>query len=202
MPRTSSIWRKVMVSQETGNPAEYFIPWHHSPPHLFIPGCSYIITASTLHKKMFFHEPESLYSLQEDILNSFVREGWTIEAWAIFPNHYHLITRSPIERERANKLSKIINSIHSRTARELNKSEDAAGRRIWFQYFDTCLTFEESYYARLAYVHRNAVHHGIVNLPEDYHWCSAKWFLNSASRGFVNKVLSYQSERVKIEDGF
>ena len=71
-----------------------------------------------------------------------------------------------------------------------------------FQYWDTCLTYEKSYYARLNYVHNNPVKHGLAPVADQYPFCSAAWFRAQADPRFRKKVESFRHDRVKIVDDF
>ena len=53
---------------------------------------------------------------------------------------------------------------------------------MWHNFWDTKLTFEKSYLARLNYVHQNAVKHVLVPAANQYRWCSAAWFEQTATR--------------------
>ena len=86
--------------------------------------------------------------------------------------------------------------------RLLNKKDIAPGRKIWYQYWDTCLTYERSYIARLNYVHNNPAKHGLINNSENYKWCSMAWFINNANPGFRKSVLSLKYDGIRIEDNF
>jgi putative transposase len=77
-----------------------------------------------------------------------------------------------------------------------------AGRRVWFQYRDTPLTFEKSYYARLNYTHNNAVKHGLVQEATQYPYCSAAWFEQAAPRALYKKIESFKWDAVKVEDEY
>jgi putative transposase len=179
--------------------------WHHRPSHLFLPDTSYIITASTLHKKHLFVGDERLRYLETSIFHYARLHSWNLEAWAVFPNHYHLIAVSPDltdpDAGRA-ALTAFLKQLHSETARGLNRIDNTAGRQVWFQFRDTCLTYEKSYYARLNYVHNNPVKHGLVARAELYPYCSARWFQTSADPSFRAKLSSFGWQRVKIDDDF
>ena len=73
---------------------------------------------------------------------------------------------------------------------------------MWFQYWDTQLTYEKSYLARLNYVHTNAVRHGLVRQAEQYLWCSAGWFLRRAPRSFYGTVRRFPCDKVTVPDEF
>lgn len=88
------------------------------------------------------------------------------------------------------------------TAKQLNLWDRTPGRKVWFQYWDTHITFEPSYLARLNYIHQNPVKHGIVRSAEDYAWCSAAWFAENASPAFVKTVAGFKTDRLGIVDDF
>ena len=54
-----------------------------------------------------------------------------------------------------------LGGLHEDTAEEINRCDGTANRTVWFNFWDTKLTFETSYLARLNYVHQNAVKHGL-----------------------------------------
>ena len=96
----------------------------------------------------------------------------------------------------------MIQRFHSQSARQLNDLDNTSSRNVWFQYWDTCLTYEKSYYARLNYVNNNPVKHGLVKNADQYPFCSATWFKAQADPGFRKKVESFKYDRVKIIDDF
>ena len=75
---------------------------------------------------------------------------------------------------------------------------DGFGSRYW----DTCITNEASYFARLNYVHNNPVKHGLVQSAEQYPFCSANWFQTRAEPAFRRKVESFRYDRVNVVDDF
>jgi putative transposase len=173
--------------------------WHHSPVHRFVPEGVYIVTGGTLYKEHFFQGAERLEFFQNKLLEVLEEHEWLIQAWAVFVNHYHLIAEAP---KTGKCLSALINELHSVTAAEVNRLDAMIGRQVWYQYWDTCLTYEKSWLARLNYVHNNAVHHGLVKLAENYPYCSASWFRQKANPAFVRKVNSFRTDRLKIVDDF
>jgi putative transposase len=173
--------------------------WHHSPTHLFVPGMLYIVTGATLNKLPFFRGADRLQLLQDKLLETLEKHGWIVQAWAVFVNHYHFIAQAP---KIGTSLSTLIRELHSVTALEVNRLDMKDGRQVWFQYWDTCLTYERSWLARLNYVHNNPTHHGLVSNSENYPYCSAAWFQQKANPGFRRKVNSFNFDRVRIIDDF
>ena len=173
--------------------------WPHSPAHRLSRAGAYIVTAATYQKRPLFRSAKRLAYLCEALLQLAPRHGWKLEAWAVFPNHYHFIATTEQE---AVTLPRFIGHLHTTTAKEINLQDEATGRKVWFQYWDSHLTYLRSYLARLNYVHCNAVHHGLVLEPARYPWCSAGWFEQEAKRPFYQTVMRIRSDRVEVEDDF
>jgi putative transposase len=158
-----------------------------------------MVTGGTLNKGHHFNSPEKLSILQEFLCGEAHNQGWNLQAWAVFSNHYHFIAYSP---KNDNNLKTLIRSLHSKTAIEVNRLDKKPGRRVWFQYWDTCLTYEKSYLARLNYVMHNPVHHGFVGTAEEYAFCSTPWFTKTADPGFCQKVSNFPFDKIVVKDDF
>ncbi len=157
------------------------------------------MTAGTLHKEKLFVGDERLTLLHDSLLEVSEELGWRLEAWAVFANHYHFVGRSP---DAGSLLNKFSGKLHSITSWLLNRLDDAPGRKVWFSYHQTRLTYEKSYLARLAYVHSNPVKHGLVSEARLYKWCSASWFEQHAEPGWRDTVLRFRTDQVNVEDDF
>lgn len=173
--------------------------WPHAPVHRLSSEGIYMITAATLYKRPFFSTPEKLTSLESDILTLAKLYSWQLEAWAVFMNHYHLIARSESE---AARLDTYLKHLHSKSAIDVNQEDSTPGRQVWYNFWDTRLTYERSYLARLNYVHQNAVKHGLVRLASQYEWCSAAWFERIASPAVVKTIYSFKTDKLKIHDDY
>ena len=173
--------------------------WPHAPVHLLHETGTFMVTAGTYKKQHFFNNPDRLDFLHESLLQTAEEFGWNLQAWALFSNHYHFVAISP---EHPENLKNMISKLHANTARRLNKLENFPGAKVWFQYWDTRLTFQNSYFARLHYVHNNPFHHGVVNDPLKYRWCSAAWFARTADPAFFKTVASFKTDRVNVRDDF
>jgi putative transposase len=172
--------------------------WPHSPLHRLDARGTYMVTAGTYRKEPFFGTSGRLTFLQKQLFLFSVEHFAALQAWAIFPNHYHFIARF----EDPLKLRELVQHLHSVTARELNRLDGAAGRKVWFQYWDSQILYQKSYFARLRYVHENPVRHGIVTRAANYGWCSAGWFEREATPGFRKTVLGVPCDRLGIPDEF
>jgi putative transposase len=173
--------------------------WPHAPIHRLDSDGVYIITAGTHYKEHFFNSPAKLTLLESHLLALTKQSQWQLEAWAVFSNHYHFIARSLPE---ATDLGKLIKQLHANTARELNRLDQTEGRKVWYNFWDTKLTYQQSYLARLNYVHQNPVRHGLVPVANLYNWCSAAWFERVASLATVKTIYSFKTDEVMVRDEF
>ncbi len=174
--------------------------WPHAPPHWTHEAGLYFVTASTLHQIKIFDTPEKLDTILEILLYSAEQYDWKLRAWAVMANHYHLIAQSPATG--GDSLKDWLTSLHRDSATQINKIDNTPGRRVWFQFRDTQLTYQKSYLARLNYTNQNPVHHGLVKCARDYPWCSASWFEKNAPSSFVKSVSRFPLDRVKVDDDF
>ena len=172
--------------------------WPHAPSHRLAEGGTYMVTAGTYRKAHYFRTPERLAVLQRGLLKLAAQFAWQIEAWAIFSNHYHFIAHSPPDG--GESLRTMLHDLHGALAEWVNRLDAARGRRVWHNYWESRLTYEHSYLARLHYVHRNPVHHGIVPVASQYPWCSAAWFEQSATPAQVKTIYSFATDRLKVFD--
>ena len=173
--------------------------WPHAPIHRLGSDGVYMITGATFHKKILFSTAEKLTMLESEILTLAKSYQWQLEAWAVFMNHYHLVARGKSD---AKQLDAYLNHLHSNTARDLNAYDRAFGRHVWYNFWETRLTYERSYLARLNYVHQNPVKHGIVAVANQYQWCSAAWFERVSSLAAVKTIYSFKTDKLKIDDEY
>lgn len=177
-------------------------PWPHAPTHLLRAGGTFFVTASTLDRVHHFRGPERLAVLHRGLLTLARDFGWHLEAWAVFSNHYHFVAHSPTEASEATSLSAMLRMLHTRTGGWLNRLDQTPGRQVWFNYRDTRLTHQRSYFARLNYVHQNPVKHGLVPVANQYPWGSAAWFERTASPAQVRSIYRFKTDRVSVPDEF
>lgn len=158
-----------------------------------------MITSGTYKKQSLFDTAEKLDLVQSVMFEIASEQDWRLEAWAFFSNHYHVIGSAP---NTENPVYELIHKVHGRSSFLLNRLDGVRGRKVWWNCWDTLLTFEKSYMARLAYVHENPVKHGLVRIARDYQWCSSAWFKQNGEESFVESILSFPTDKVKVPDDF
>jgi putative transposase len=174
--------------------------WPHAPTHRLSEAGTYFVTSGTYLKEHFFREQKRLEVLQRGLLKCAAEFGWRLEAWAVFSNHYHFIGHSP--EEGAKSLETFLRTFHTKMARWINGLDRSINRQVWHNYWETRLTYPNSYLARLNYVHQNAVKHGLVAVAREYPWCSAGWFERTATLAQVKSIYRFKIDQVRVLDEY
>ncbi len=134
------------------------------------------------------------------MFKSFEHFGWKIEDWVLLDNHYHLMADAP---EDASTLSRVIKNFHQFSALWLKKNtaDFKNIHKIWYNYWDKCITYEKSYFVRINYIWFNPVKHGYV---EDAKlWKFGSFYQRSKEwrdvKGIVEK---FPFDKISVEDDF
>ncbi len=173
--------------------------WPHAPAHYLTEAGAYMVTAATYRKARLLDTPDRLSLLRDNLFNLAQEYGWRLQAWAVLANHYHFVALSPADPR---GLRRMLGRLHASTATEMNRLDATPGRKVWFQYWESRITFQRSYFARLNYVHQNPVRHGVVAVASAYPWCSAGWFESRGDGAFVKMVGSFGTGKLAIPDDF
>jgi len=158
-----------------------------------------MVTCGTYLKQHHLNTASRLDFIQNTLFETAEEFGWRLQAWALLSNHYHLIGSSP---EHPRTLSSMLSKLHTVTAAQLNKEDSQPGRKVWYQYFDSRITYQSSYFSRLKYVHQNPVHHGVVHNAENYPWCSATWFARHAGSAFYKTIQGFKTDSINVTDPY
>jgi putative transposase len=178
---------------------EYKI-YAHTPPHLYQACAKYFITASTYGRKRLLDDPakERLFS---SLLRACDKYGWKLDDWVILDNHYHIMTTAPNAEV---NLSTFVAEYHKFAALFVKKNNAAARNvpKIFNNYWDTCITYENSYFARLNYIYCNPVKHNYVKNAEEYPWGSF-YFRHRSDGAYIEGLMKkFPFDEVKIEDAY
>jgi len=180
---------------------EKYKKYEHNPPHLFIPNTKYFITGATYKKKYFLVSEKAKTCVFKSLNKGLNSSGWALEDWVILHNHYHVMVNSP---ENVESLSAIIRDIHKFTAMWIKKNvpKTLNEDKIWWNYWDTCITYERSYYSRLNYLWNNPVKHGLVEKAEDWEYGSFYYRYQKGKEYIDNLRKEYPFDKVNVKDDF
>ena len=91
--------------------------------------------------------------------------GWTLHAYCLLPNHYHLIVEA-----KQRDLSIGMQRLNGRYAQRFNQRYDRAGHVFQNRFGSYVIETEEHFARALAYVAANPVEAGLCKRIEDWPW--------------------------------
>lgn len=105
----------------------------------------------------------------QDALLHFDKTRYRLLAWAIMPNHVHVVVELVPEWP----LAKVVHSWKSFTANAINRLLGREGA-VWFRdYYDRFIRTEAHLAAAVHYTHANPVKAGLVTTAEEWRFSSA-----------------------------
>ena len=176
--------------------------WHHAPVHKLDGRGAYMVTCGTYNKLPMLTTPERLSDFQAQLFAYAKKFDWQLQAWAVMSNHYHWVGLSPEKEIDARSLKTFVAQLHELSTKRLNRTDGVVCRRIWCNYWESRITFQTSYLARLKYVHDNPVHHGVALNAANYAWCSRDWLERTAKQAFVRQLDGFKIDAVNVPDDF
>ncbi len=85
----------------------------------------------------------------------------------------------------------------------ISRSADTMlSKKKFHNYWDTCITFKKSYYARLNYIWFNPVKHGYVDDPIKWKFGSYYFRFKKEKQKLQNIKNKYPCDRININDNF
>lgn len=145
----------------------------HRPPHLYVDGMWYFITASTVNGAHILATDEHLDMWMQTLRGLIKEFGIKLVAWVVLSNHYHLLVLPKIGRDLGNFMKRL----NGGASYHLNLLDNSRGRSVWYTYWDTCIRDERDFWTRFNYIHYNPVKHGYVKQPQDWLFSSYRFYL-------------------------
>jgi putative transposase len=156
----------------------------HRPPHLESANQFRLVTAACFEHKPLLNDLERLTWFETALLEALTQLEAPCTAWCVLPNHYHLL----VQIVDIKAFARGIGQLHGRTAFELNRRDNARGRKGWYSYEDRCIRSDRHYYTSLNYVHHNPVKHGYVEKWQDWPFSSVHDYLETKGRDWLVDV--------------
>ena len=157
---------------------------NNTPPHLFVPDWFYMLTGSIYKLQPLMQSSNRKREWADALFTASELYQWKIIAWVVLDNHYHTILKSPTSSP--NDLPKFVASYHKFTAHLWNAQDNLSGRKVWWNYWDTCIRSQDDYQNRLRYIFWNPVRHGLVQDPAEYPFCNYGDFMEEQWFPVVN----------------
>ena len=173
--------------------------YKHNPPHLFIPEAKYFITASTYEHKPYFEEGVIKQKMLDILWKGCSKYDWKIDDWVILDDHYHLMLEAS-ENKNAS-IAVLINNFHKFSSMFIKKFKPELKniKEIFYNYRDTCITYERSYYTRVNYIYLNPVKHRYVKMPQDYKFSSFYWRFKNYEEDLEKILNDFPSDKLDLE---
>jgi putative transposase len=130
---------------------------------VFVEGGIYHVYNRFASGEPVFADPEEAREFIELLRHVKRRDGWTIFAWVLMSNHYHLAIRS-----RAVPISRGLQYLQGRFSQRFNRGRRRTGA-LWQSRYHAKAVNEQSYLDRvILYIHLNPVAGGLVDRPVDH----------------------------------
>ena len=175
--------------------------YQHTPAHYFKSNSTYMLTGATYKKIKLLKGDEPKIIFYNSLKKGCENYNWKIIAWVILDNHYHIMLRAP---EKADTLSNLVRDLHKFTALWMKKNIGVAKylKRVWYNYWDTCITYEKSFLARINYIHHNPVKHGYVECALEYPFGSYYEAYRERGKMWIENEKNYPWDNVNVYDDF
>ncbi|RLA25691.1 MAG: hypothetical protein DRQ62_01755 [Gammaproteobacteria bacterium] len=163
------------------------------PQHIYCDNTAYFITAATWQHRRILNntiKTELIKLLQE----VFAEYKWSLNAWVILDNHYHVLCQS----KKGKDLSKIINKVHNLSAQSI-ATPLPTKEKVWYNYWDYCPRDKKDYNIRLCYLLNNPVKHGYVSDLHDWPWSSFHELYKTTGREALQKKFKEYSDYRSLE---
>lgn len=138
-----------------------------------VPGVPHHVTQRGVRRNdVFFNDGD--YELYMSLLSEYCgKSGTEIWAYCLMTNHVHLV----MVPNSTDGLRASLGEAHRRYTQFINQREKCRGH-LWQERFHSFPMDEHYLLSAVRYVELNPIHAGMVKLPEDYQWSSARAHLS------------------------
>ena len=150
------------------------------PDRIFVEGgCYHVYNRLGRGERVFDQETEAVafVGLLRDVVD---RDGLTVFAWTLMPNHFHLAVRTGVI-----SLDRPMRSLQQRVTHGVNLRRRVYGP-LWQGRYRAKLVKDQRYLDQLLiYIHLNPVMAGIVDDPVEYRWSGHRELLGKVKKPIV-----------------
>ena len=137
-------------------------------------GDFHFITFSCDHRRPYLQTPAAKELVEDALEGMRLRYEFPILGYVVMPEHVHLLFGEPC----AGLLDRVIRGV------KVSVAKRRVPRPFWLpRYYDFNVFSPEKHIEKLRYIHRNPVHRGLVERPEDWPWSSFRHYAFGEDRG-------------------
>lgn len=150
-------------------------------PRVFVEGGLYHVYNRFASGEDVFTDPEEAREFIDFLRYVKKRDDWTVFAWSLMSNHYHLAIRS-----RAVPVSHGLHYLQGRFSQRFNRSRRRTGA-LWQSRYQAKPINEQSYLDRvILYIHLNPVLAGMVSKPVDHVFSGHREIVKRTSKPLID----------------
>jgi putative transposase len=150
-------------------------------PRVEYEGAVYHVYNRVASGERVFDDESEARAFTDSIREVKERDGWTLFAWALLPNHFHLALRTSVV-----PLSRSMRSLQGRFSRDFNRRRGRTGG-LWQSRYQAKLVDEQRYLSQVVlYVHLNPLRARLVDDPADFSWCGHRELIRRPRRPLVD----------------
>ena len=150
-------------------------------PREFVEGGIYHVYNRFASGEPVFADPEESLEFIDFLRHVKQRDGWTVFAWVLMSNHYHLAIRS-----RAVPISRGFQYLQGRFSQRFNRGRKRTGA-LWQSRYHAKPINEQGYLDRvILYIHLNPVAGGLVDRPVDHVFSGHREIVKGVSNPVVD----------------
>ena len=165
--------------------------------------CLHFVTFSCYRRAPLLGTPEARDIFEQVLERTRQWYGFYVSGYVVMPEHVHLLVSEPdrgnlatalqmLKQNVSRELRKIARPVHPETPRPvpaknagtrtghprlMNREMRTGNTPFWLErYYDFNVWSKEKFTEKLRYIHRNPVHRGLVDRPEDWAWSSFRHY--------------------------
>jgi putative transposase len=134
-------------------------------PRKALPDGYFHVTARGVARTTIFNDDYDYRTFRQQLLRIAERYGWTLHAYCLMPNHYHLIVQAKQE-----DLSRGMHRLNGGYAQGFNARYERVGHLFQNRFKAHTIESEEHFERALAYVQANPGAAGLCKEETDWPW--------------------------------
>lgn len=155
-------------------------------PRLFIPGATYHVYSRVARGEFVFDDQSEAVEFVETLRGVRDLDGWTIFAWCLMGNHFHLVLKT-----RNVDLWRSMARLQGTVSRRFNRRHGYLGRLWQSRYRARVISSDEYFRQVVAYVHLNPVAAGIVDDPAQFSFSGHRELLGLCRPHVIDRIAFY-----------